>query len=136
MALTAEDEQSSWMLQGTRRALLEPAKWYYLQWDSAAANSWSWFQALVCTKESEGCFAHGPSMAPDFYLQNEACASDWVLFLYLYMAAMVAYVGSWLYKVRERQVRQQHRDVQQREFRQRRRQQMARAAVMVRPHQD
>jgi hypothetical protein len=137
MSLTSEDEQSSWMLKGTRRALLEPAKWYYIQWDRAASISGPLVQALICTKESEGCFAHGGhSMAPDFYLQNEACASDWVLYLYLYMAAMVAYVGSWLYKIRERQMRQQHRDVQQREFRQRRRQQMARAAVMVRPHQD
>ena len=135
LALTPEAEEASWLLHGTRHILLQPAKWYYLKWDSAVANSWTWIKSMVCTSETTGCFAHVPSLTVDFYMKSEACASDWVLFLYLYIAAVAAYVGSWLYKMRERHVRQQQRDIQNRELRLRRRQ-LARGAAVNRPHRD
>ena len=135
LVLTPEAEESSWLLHGTRQFLLQPAKWYYLQWDSAVANSWTWVKSMVCTSKTTGCFAHVPSLSVDFYVKSEACAADWVLFLYMYIAAFAAYVGSWLYKIRERHVRQQQREIQNRELRMRRRH-LARGAVMNRPHLD
>lgn len=131
LPISQEDEEASWLLYGTRKFLLQPAKWYYLQWDGFVANSWTWVKTLVCTapEEMDACFAHVPTV--DFYLQNEACAADWVLYLYLYLTAAGAFFGSWLYKMRERHVRQQQRELQNREFRQRRRQMPVR-----RPHGD
>lgn len=134
--LTMEAQESSWLLQGTSKFVLEPARWYYVTWDNTLADSWNWFRAVVCTPESAGCFAHVPTkQTVDFYMNDEACASDWILFLYLYTTAVVAFIGSWLYKMRERQIRHHQREVQNRELRMRRRR-MARRWGEDRPHLD
>ena len=131
-----EAQESSWLLQGTSKFVLEPARWYYVTWDNTLADSWNWFRAVVCTPESAGCFAHVPTkQTVDFYMNDEACASDWILFLYLYTTAVVAFIGSWLYKMRERQIRHHQREVQNRELRMRRRR-MARRWGEDRPHLD
>lgn len=131
LSISPQEEEASWLLYGTRKFLLQPAKWYYLHWDGFVASSWTWMKSLICTapEDSDRCFAHVPTV--DFYLQNESCAADWVLFLYLYLAAAGAFLGSWLYKIRERHVRQQQREIQNREMRLRRRQMAPR-----RPHMD
>lgn len=136
LSFTPEAEQASWLLHGTRRFVLQPAQYYYAMWDSFMGNSWSWVQSLACTHEAPRCFEHVPSATVDFYMKNEACASDWVLILYLYMASAAAYLGSWLYKIRERHVRQQQREIQNRELRHRRRQMARGVVVNGRPHLD
>ena len=137
LSLTPEAEEASWLLHGTRNYLLQPLKWYYLLLDSIIANyTWGWLKSMICTSGSAGCFAHVPSVTVDFYMTNEACASDWVLFLYLYIGSVAAFVGSWLYKWRERHVRNQQREIQDREMRHRRRH-LARGIVdNGRPHLD
>jgi hypothetical protein len=136
MTLTPEMHERSWLLQGAKKFVLEPTRLYYVVWDRAFANSWTWIQALVCSTSATGCFPHVPPKTVDFYMKEGSCASDWYFFLYLYIFALAAFGASSLYKFRERQIRQQQRDLQNREMRLRRRAVAGLRGNIVRPHMD
>lgn len=109
--VTEEQLSSSFnTLRSIRAVLLRPGEAYYLMWDRLPFMLGSWVSTAFCTnEETHGCFKHLPDANADFFLQEETgggrCASDLVLVMWLYIAAVFTLSGSTVWKRHERQRR-------------------------------
>jgi hypothetical protein len=90
------------MLSNIGRFVFQPATKWFSMWDRVALNSpvKNW----ICVSE-ENCFAHSHLANPDFYLEDENCASDVLLVSGLWMSSAVVLVVTIILKKYERRVR-------------------------------
>jgi hypothetical protein len=103
--LSTREITSTVLLRAVYNMILRPTKSYYLMWDRLASNSGSWLSAALCSSGSEGCFAHLPHANAEFFTSEnggQACASDLRLVSWLYLLAGVSFVGTAVWKRRER----------------------------------
>lgn len=80
--------------------ILTPLQKWFLFWDQLVGKSK--LRSWVCSSETGGCFSHLPYSNPDNLFDNQKCASDFSLVVYLWMAAGATLTGMTLWKKRRR----------------------------------
>jgi hypothetical protein len=113
----SEENNPSYLLTGLRRFILQPAKSWFLMWDSLPLNSGHWLRKALCTpNQEEGCFEHLHKADADFFFEERdggRCASDLSLVVWLFIAAGIVASGNHFWKRRERNRRAARRPVRE-----------------------
>jgi hypothetical protein len=95
------------MLSNTGRFVFRPIKKWFSIADGMALHSP--VKKWICVSK-EGCFAHSHLANPDFYLEDENCASDVLLVSGLWMSAAAVLVVTSILKKHERRLRARGRE--------------------------
>lgn len=105
----SENEQLYQFLLRIQRALLEPAKNWFLMLDRAAFSSGAWSRKIMCMPGQEStCFEHSHKADSDFLfdeVNGGRCSMDMVLVSSLMQGAALVACGNHYWKRRERQRR-------------------------------
>lgn len=106
------DELPSWTMLNFVHYILYVDRLLCLWVDAMPRRfAWDWVSAALCTGKNDGCFEHLSHANPYFFLASggEKCAADLSFMCWLYLTAGVTFIGSAIWKHRERQRRRQGR---------------------------
>lgn len=93
------------VLKAVHRLVFSPGQVWFSTWDRLALQTPRFVSSWMCRGEPDYCFAHSHLGNPEFYLENENCASDALLISGLWMSAAVVLAVTSALKKHERRVR-------------------------------